>query len=315
MRRTFPLQRAVWSAGCCAAALVALAGHMQGQERFRAGVDVVRVDVLVMDGGRPVTGLTADDFQLLDQGVVQKVQSSTITDIPVSMLLALDTSGSVQGTPLERLKVASEAALDALSPNDRAALLTFAGASRLRSNWGGAHARLRTAIQAVEAGGSTSLFDAIFTAFTLRDTAPGTRNLIVLFSDGADTSSWLPEHAVFDKARQTDTVVYSATIDSPPREAGLQFRSGIQLREVPQRPLFESTPFLEELAKTTGGSAFVARGADGLRETFTRIVTEFHSRYLLTYTPERVGGSGWHPIEVKLKGKKGRVTARRGYQR
>jgi hypothetical protein len=83
MRRTFPLQRAVWSAGCCAAALLALVDHMQGQERFRAGVDVVRV-VLVMDGGRPVTGLTPDDFQLLDQGVVQKVLSSTIADVPVS---------------------------------------------------------------------------------------------------------------------------------------------------------------------------------------------------------------------------------------
>jgi Ca-activated chloride channel homolog len=315
MTRTVLLHPAVCLAACCAAALLALAGHMQAQERFRAGVDVVRVDVLVMDGGRPVTGLTADDFQLLDQGVVQTVQSSTISDVPVSMLLALDTSSSVEGTPLARLKVASEAALGALGPNDRAALLTFAGASQLRTNWGEARGGLRTAIHAVEAGGSTSLFDAIFTAFTLRDTAPGRRNLIVLFSDGADTSSWLPEHAVFDKARQTDTVVYSATIDSPPREAGVQFRSGIQLRAVPQRPLFESKPFLEELAETTGGSAFVARGADGLRATFTRIVTEFQSRYLLSYAPERVAEAGWHPIEVKLKGKKGRVTARRGYQR
>ena len=273
------------------------------------------MDVLVMDGGRPVTGLTADDFQLLDQGVVQKVQSSTITDVPVSMLLALDTSSSVLGTPLARLKVASEAAVDALGPGDRAALLTFGAATRLRSNWGEARGGLRTAIQVVEAGGSTSLFDAIFTAFSLRDTAPGSRNVIVLFSDGADTSSWLPEHAVFDKARRTDTVVYSATLGSRAPNGALQFRSGIQLRDAPQLRLVESKPFLEELAETTGGSAFVARGADGLRATFTGIVTEFRSRYLLTYTPEGVGGAGWHPIEVKLKTKKGRITARRGYDR
>ena len=174
---------------------------------------------------------------------------------------------------------------------------------------------MRTAIQEVEAGGSTSLFDAVFTAFTLRDTAPGRRNLIVLFSDGADTSSWLPEHAVFDKARRTDTVVYSATLGSRAPNGALQFRSGIQLRDAPQLRLVESKPFLEELAETTGGSAFVARGADGLRATFTGIVTEFRSRYLLTYTPEGVGGAGWHPIEVKLKTKKGRITARRGYDR
>ncbi len=297
------------------AALLAFSGQIQSQERFRVGVDVVRVDVLVMDGGRPVTGLTADDFQLLDQGVAQRIQSSTVTDVPVSMLLALDTSTSVLGAPLTRLKVASEAAVDALGPDDRAALLTFAGAPRLRRNWDDAHGGLRTAIQVVEAGGSTSLFDAIFTAFTLRDTAPGRRNLIVLFSDGADTSSWLPEHAVFDKARQTDAVVYSVTLGSRAPSGALQFRSGIQLRDVQQPPLFESKPFLQELAETTGGSAFVARNADGLRATFTRIVTEFRSRYLLTYTPEGVGGAGWHPIEVKLKARKGRITARRGYDR
>src|ERR1700752_3232991 len=160
MTGRLPLLRTVRSAGCCAAALLALGGPLQSQERFRAGVDVVRVDVLVMDGGRPVTDLTAGDFELLDQGVVQRVQASTIADVPVSMLLALDTSGSVQGAPLARLKMASEAALDALGPKDRAALMTFAGASRLRSTWAEARAGLRTAIQEVEANGSTSLFDA-----------------------------------------------------------------------------------------------------------------------------------------------------------
>ena len=55
--------------------------------------------------------------------------------------------------------------------------------------------------------------------------------------------------------------------------------------------------------------------SDRLRETFVRIVTEFRSRYLLTYTPQGVDAGGWHPIEVRLKSKKGKVTARRGYMR
>ena len=65
--------------------------------RFQSGVEVVRVNVLVMDGNRPVAGLTAADFELRDSTVVQQVESATLTDIPVSMLLVLDTSQSVQG--------------------------------------------------------------------------------------------------------------------------------------------------------------------------------------------------------------------------
>jgi Ca-activated chloride channel family protein len=298
-----------------AAALVVPGHSIEGQERFRAGVDVVRVDVLVMDGGRPVSGLQAEDFELRDRGVVQTIQSSVIADIPVSMLLALDTSESVEGPRLQRLRAASVAALEALGPGDRGALLTFAGPVRLRGDWGPVSSALRTAIEAVQAGGSTSLFDAAFTALTLRDTVPGNRSLIVLFSDGADTSSWLPSHAVLDKARRTDSVVYSAVVGPPARETTMQYRSGIQLRDVRDLPPFESKPFVEALADLTGGSTFTARGADGLRDTFTTIVAEFRSRYLLTYTPEGVDGAGWHPIEVKLKQRKGRVTARRGYDR
>jgi VWFA-related protein len=312
------LRSVIVSAACTL--LLMSSPRVAGQERFRTGVDVVRVDVLVMDGSRPVIGLSAEDFELRDQGVLQRIQSSTIADIPVSMLLALDTSLSVDGAPLQRLKDAVTAAVETLGPEDRGALLTFAGATWLRGGWGPISAGLRNAIASVQAGGSTSLFDAAFTALTLRDNVPGNRSLIVLFSDGADTSSWLPSHAVLDKARRTDAVVYSvvhsSTVDTVvARESTLQYRSGIQLRAVTTRPIMESDPLLKELAALTGGSMYVARGSSGLRETFTRIVTEFRSRYLLTYTPDGVTEAGWHPIEVKLKTKKGRIMARRGYDR
>ena len=74
-------------------------------------------------------------------------------------------------------------------------------------------------------------------------------------------------------------------------------------------------PFLSALAEETGGKYVDAEQSDRLRETFVRIVTEFRSRYLLTYTPQGVDAGGWHPIEVRLKSKKGKVTARRGYVR
>ena len=74
-------------------------------------------------------------------------------------------------------------------------------------------------------------------------------------------------------------------------------------------------PFLNALAEETGGKYIDAKRSDRLRETFVTIVTEFRSRYLLTYTPQGVDAGGWHPIDVRLKSKKGKVTARRGYMR
>ena len=96
------------------------------QQTFRVSVDAVRVDVLVLDGNRPVGGLTAADFELSDSGVAQRIDAITFEDVPLSVMLALDASGSVRGAPLEHLKDAAAAVTGLLKPGDRAALLTFA---------------------------------------------------------------------------------------------------------------------------------------------------------------------------------------------
>jgi hypothetical protein len=94
----------------------------------------------------------------------------------------------------------------------------------------------------------------------------------------------------------------------------LQGRSGIELSKN-DRPAWIETPFLDELADVTGGTTYTTTDAGELRGAFARILTEFRTRYLITYTPQGVDAKGWHPLEVKLKTKKGKVTARRGYLR
>ncbi len=141
---------------------------------------------------------------------------------------------------------------------------------------------------------------------------------MLIFSDGDDTASWLPGQAVIDVARRNDAVVYSVGLrhgDVQRPGYRVDFLSGIQphVPNVPEYLLME--PFLSALAEETGGKYVDAEQSDRLRETFVRIVTEFRSRYLLTYTPQGVDAGGWHPIEVRLKTKKGKVTARRGYVR
>jgi VWFA-related protein len=300
---------------CAGVALLVASTHAQTPQ-FRSGVDAVRVDVLVTDGRRPVAGLTTDDFEIRDSGVVQTIEAVAIADIPISMMVALDLSQSVKGDTLDQLKKGVDAALAALEPRDRAALVTFSSDVRLRRDWTGDVETLRATVGGLGAAGGTSLWDAAFTALTFRDPTPTVRRLVLVFSDGDDTSSWLPRGSVVDKARRTDAVVYSVEMTSG-RAAGrrlLHYRSGVELAASDRTAWIES-PFLEDLAEATGGDTYKTTNSGDLRQAFTRILTEFRTRYLLTYSPQGVDKTGWHPIEVKLKNKKGKVTARRGYLR
>ena len=303
----------VWMAPA-AAALVSAASYAQAPT-FRTGVDAVRVDVLVTDGSRPVAGLVADDFELRDSGVVQTLDAVAIADVPISMMVALDVSESVKGDTLNQLKKGVDAAVAALEPRDHAALLTFASDVRLRHDWTSDAATIRGTVAELRGAGGTSLWDAAFTALTFHDVVPTMRRLVLVFSDGDDTSSWLPRGSVIEKARRTDAVVYSVEMIAgrDPRRR-LHYRSGIELSKNDRLAWIES-PFLQELAAATGGDTYRTNNGADLRNAFTKILTEFRTRYLLTYSPSGVDKTGWHPIEVKLKNKKGKVTARRGYLR
>ena len=286
------------------------------QQTFRVSVDAVRVDVLVMDGNRPVTELTAGDFELRDSGVLQQIDSVSFEAAPLSMMLVLDASSSVRGQSLQHLKQAASAVAGLLGPGDRAALLTFSQEVDLSSEWTANRQQLDRAIEGTQATGSTALYDAAYAALTLRDPQAG-RWLVLIFTDGDDTASWLPGRTILDLARRNDAVVYGVGLGtSPVRKSGflIDFRSGPQF-DIPRViPSELRKLFLATLAEETGGKYIDAERSDRLREAFVQIVNEFRSRYLLMYTPRGVEADGWHQIELKVRNKR-TVTARRGYLR
>ena len=297
-----------------AAALAIAAGLIgTGQQVFRSSAEEVRVDVLVTDGRRPVAGLTAPSFELLDSGVAQTIEHLDVSEYPFSMLLALDTSSSMNGVALRQLQDGARAAIGALRADDRASLMTFNAAIAPITRWSAERRPLADAIEHLQADGTTSLYDAAVAAIVQRDPEPGRRNLLILFTDGSDTSSWLPDSAAYDLAARTDIVVYGiSTGAAPARVTPLQWRSGIRLSR--GQPVVSSADFLSTLAARTGGNHLHSAGTD-LRAAFTQIVSEFRTRYVLYYRPVGVPAAGWHPIDVRLKGRRGQVTARRGYER
>ena len=284
-------------------------------QTFRSGVDAVAVDVLVTRGREAVSGLTAADFTVLDNGVRQDVAAVLVEEVPVTLLLVLDTSGSVRGAPLRQLLAASEAAGEALRPGDRVGLLTFSDKLLLAVEPPAPAAGLPEALERVRAGGATALYDATFAALALRDRTVG-RTVALVFSDGYDTSSWLDPLDVLDAARRSDVVVYGVHHDHLGQE-GWQPREGRgrASRWFEADPYLFRQEYLAQLAADTGGSVYVAADLDRLREVFARVVDEFRSRYLLTYTPQGVEAVGWHDLEVRVRGRGRRVQARRGYLR
>jgi VWFA-related protein len=284
-------------------------------QRFRTEVEAVRVDVLVKDGNRPVAGLTAADFDLRDRGVPQRIDAVSFEDVPLRVMIVLDTSDSLKGQRLVDLRDAASAAVRTLRAEDRSALLTFAHPLSLRTPWTNDHRQLPATLGDLDPAGATSLHDAAYAALTFRDQQPG-RALVLLFSDGHDTASWLPGQFAMDAARRSEAVVYAVGLASQSVTAPgyrVDFRSGVQPAIPAVVPSALEEPFLAALAEETGGKLLTADGSDKLRDTFVQIVNEFRTRYLLTYTPRGVDAGGWHPIEVKLKGRRGNVTARRGY--
>jgi len=273
------------------AAVIAAASAAGPQEagRFVSKVEAVRVDVLVVESGRPVRGLKAEDFEILDEGVPQQVDLVSFEQLPLNAILVFDVSASVAGDRLEHLRAAGGALLDELRPEDQAAVVTFSHVLTLGSGLTHDVTRVRMSLDAVRASGETALLDGTYAGIMLAEADIG-RALLLVFSDGVDTASWLTSEAVLETAKQSDAVVYGVTV-----------RGG-------------GTPrFLRDVSAFTGGSLFEIESTKDLKALFPRILEEFRQRYLVSYSPQGVSKTGWHRLEVHVKNHRATIKARPGY--
>lgn len=270
--------------------LAASGGSIDAQRAtFSAKTEAVRVDVLVTENGRPVLGLKPSDFELLDNGVPQQVDLASFEQIPLNVILTLDMSDSVAGQRLEHLRGAGRALLDALKKDEHAALLTFSHVVTLGSDLTTDLERVWAGIEAAEPSGGTGLVDASFAAIMLGESDVG-RSLVLVFSDGLDTASWLAPKSVLDVARRSDAVVYGVT-------AG-RVRRG---------------DFLRDLSELSGGRLYEVESTGNLGSIFVGVLEEFRHRYLISYSPSGVAKDGWHRLDVRVKRRGATVKARPGY--
>jgi len=283
-------------------ALLQTPSEARSPPTFSMDVEAVQVDVSVSRSGRPVAGLSAADFVVLDSGVPQQVQLAAAGDVPVNAILLLDTSASLLGERMTYLRAAASAFVAGLRTGDRVALVTFSHRVRVLSGLTLELAAVRERLGRAYADGMTALSDALYAGFGIAEGAAG-RTVLVLFSDGLDNISWLSESAILDLARSSPATVYVVAASLPGGNGGDRAHLGRDPREA----------FLKALVGATGGALLKARGDAELAQAFEQALSEMRARYVLQYTPEGVAPSGWHPIEVRLKSRKAELTTRPGY--
>lgn len=293
-------------------ALLALLMAAQGPPRepqqpaptFTSGVDVVRLDVSVVDrNGAPVRGLMAADFIVTDQGIRQEVQSVAVDQLPLSVQLVLDVSESVSGRRLKRLIAAANGLLTALRPGDRAGLVTFSHMLLVPIEMTADLAAVRAALGGIGGDGRTALRDAVQLALAKTDDSES-RRMVLVFTDGVDSASWLSEKAIIESARRAAVVIHVVRVaarDEEYERAFGRWTGGTNAKLV------------EELTEASGGRVWSAASEDDLERLFTRALDEMRARYVLTFTPPRPVRPGWHELKVRLRRGGGEITARRGY--
>jgi Ca-activated chloride channel homolog len=289
-------------------ALASLLAISPQTTKFRSGIDVVAVDVAVTRRGMPVLGLTAGDFLLSDNGVPQGITSARLDRLPLTVLLVLDVSGSVAGERLTHLTAAAAQLRRSLRPDDRILLLTFSQRLQLAVPLTTSVGSMDAALGRVDASGQTSLYDAVHTALQLRP-MDSTRSLILVFTDGADNTSWLAPDAVIAEARRNDVVIHAIELSNAPGSYGY-VRGSLRM---PGPPL--ASLLLGRLTATTGGRVWSATSSRDLTALFTKALDEMRARYVLTFTPTGVSPTGWHDLKVTLKRGRADIAARPGYSR
>lgn len=306
--------------------------------RFRTGVELVNVTATVTDAsGRFVPGLRKEDFTVYEDGRPVSIAEFSAERVPVSLGIALDTSGSMAG---EKIKVA-EGALnrflsDLLAPTDEIFLYRFSNAPVLLESWTTDRDRLSRVLGRIEPSGGTALYDTVAEAVPLAQSGRHAKKALVIISDGNDTSSRAGVRDLKELIRRSQVLVYAVGIDAegeptfttrprrPPRlPIPFPFPFPPGRRPVPLPPGGGSpgggdnervnAGALRELTDDSGGRTEIVRGARDLDPATAGIADELSKQYDLAYTPPGTRDGRWHSIRVEVRDPSYRVRARRGY--
>ncbi len=272
---------------------------------FRAGIDVVSLNVTVTEGDALVPGLEQAQFSVYEDGVKQDISFFSRAAQPIALSLLIDTSTSME----LKLPVAQQAAIgfaNRLTGSDAAQIIDFDSRVEILQTFTADPTLLDAAIRKTQVGGSTSLYNALYVALSeLKRVRAASkeeirRQAIVILSDGEDTSSLINYEDVLESAKRSEVAVYAI---------GLRSKT-----DRPTRGFNEAEFVLRTLSQETGGRVFFVEDVGQLPAIYQRIADELANQYTIAYSSKNLKRDGaWRAIVVRVDRPNTAARTKRGY--
>jgi Ca-activated chloride channel homolog len=334
------------------AALLAVSVHGQSQPpsqpgeeqgfRFKSGVELINVTATVTDySGRFVSGLRAEDFAVYEDDQPMPVTHFSAERVPVSLGIALDTSGSMVGEKFQAARSALDRFLyDLLDSQDEIFIYRFSNDPVLVQGWTADRRLLSRALGRITPNGGTAMYDTVAEAVPLAQRGVHRKKALLVISDGNDTSSSTSVRELKQMIRETEVLVYAIGIDgesqptfrTPTRTPPVPIPFPFPPRRGPTRPGWPQPPTgggwprsggpnddrvnvaaLRDMTDDSGGRTEIVRDARDLNPATENIADELSKQYYLGYPSAGKNDGRWHSIRVEVSRGKYRVRARRGY--
>ena len=271
---------------------------------FSVKVNLVRLLVSVRDeAGAIITNLNKEDFRVTDSGIPQGTAVfERNTSLPLSVAVMVDTSGSTQidlRYETQSVQRFLRALLGSGNPDDAFELFSFNWRTNLEADFSRNQNRAERALRGLHGEGGTSLYDAVFLASDTLTNREG-RHVMIIVTDGGDTTSYKKYGDALAAAQRSDVVLYPVVVVPIAADAGRNLGG---------------EHALATLAASTGGRIFNPQGLSQLDAAFSDILHELRTQYLLGYYPRDVREQPrlFHPVKVEVRDPKLKVSARTGY--
>lgn len=258
-------------------------------------VHLVELPTTVLRNGRPVNDLPQDAFKVLDEGKPVKVTKfEHVSNLPLSLGLAIDTSASMQPRMDEARKAGSQFFSNVMRQGDRAFLVSFDTQPQIVQRWSPKLAGINAGLAKLRAEEATALYDAVVYSLYNFLGVKGQKALIVI-TDGKDTASKFSFEQAVEYARRTAVPIYTIGIGIRPTEVDVRYK-------------------LAKFSSETGGNTYYIDTANELSRIYGEIQNELRSQYILGFYPPddvKPGSNKWHEVSVKVS--EGRAKTIRGY--
>jgi len=257
-------------------------------------VDMALLNVTVTDPyNRLVTGLEPDNFRIFEDNVEQEVVTFSSEDVPISIGVIFDYSGSMSN----KVGKAREAALQffkTANPQDEFFLVSFNERAELTSSFTNSVEDLQSRMMLTAPKGRTALLDAIYLGLSQMRGAHNAKRALLILSDGGDNHSRYNESDIKRLVKEADTQLYAIGIFDP---LGSRNRTPEELN---------GPSLLSEITEMTGGRVFAVEKLEDLPDIATKIGMELRNQYVLGYRPSnKAHDARWRKVKIKLRAPRG----------